>query len=194
MPRFPTALRDLYGRNNNFTFRVYRLRIAAAIALNIVPIFYNLTIEDDLECLEEALPTVLFDMPHAIDISATDGYFDPDHLERLNDSRPEAEAMREACASGDLTAVQSVFKTHWLDQPVDEGIDKNELGASGLCEAIRQDDANIARYLLSNVISMQPVHFAMAAEYHAYSILQLYMDSKWDINTYLSRMQSPALS
>ncbi|KAL9029456.1 MAG: hypothetical protein Q9196_002299 [Gyalolechia fulgens] len=133
-------------------------------------------------------------MPHTIDISTTDGYFDPDNLDILNDSRPEAEAMREACASGDLTAVQYIFKTHWLNQPVDGRVDLKELGASGLCEAIRRDDANIASYLLSNLISMQPVHFAMAIEYHAYAILQLYIDRKWDINTYLSRMQPPALS
>lgn len=144
------------------------------------------------------IPLALFDMPHAVDGSAADGEdvidFDPDHLDILDDCRPEAKAMREACASGNLTAVQSVFKTHWLDQPVNERIDQDEFGASGLCEAIRQNDATIAHYLLSNVISMQPVHFAMAAEYHAYSILQLYVDRKWDINTYLSRMQPPALS
>ena len=148
--------------------------------------------------MEETRPTVSFDMPHAVEMSATDGesviYFDPDHLEILNNSRPETEAMREACASGNLTAVQSVFKTYWIDQPVDEQVDQNEIGASGLCEAIRRNDATIAHYLLSNVISMQPVHFAMAAECQAYSILQLYVDRKWDINTYLGRMQPPALS
>lgn len=102
--------------------------------------------------------------------------------------------MREACASGNLAAVQFVFKTHWLDRPVNERIDHNEFGASGLCEAIGRDDAIIAHYLLSNVISMQEVHFALVIECHAYSILQLYVDKNWDINTYLSRMQSLALS
>lgn len=158
-------------------------------------VFNNLTIEDHLERVEEASPIVSFDTSHG---SATDGEyvidFDPDHLEKLIKSQPEAEAMREACASGNLTAVQSIFKIHWLDRPVDERINQDELGASGLCEAIRRNDAIIAGYLLSNVISMLPVHFAMAAEYHAYSILQLYIDRKWDINTCLSRMQPPALS
>ncbi|KAL9098641.1 MAG: hypothetical protein Q9163_005740 [Psora crenata] len=102
--------------------------------------------------------------------------------------------LREACASGNLTAVQSVFQVHRSEQPVDERIDQNELGATGLCEAIKRDDAVIAGYLLSNVISMQQVHFEMATEYRAYSILQLYVDQNWDINTYPSRMQPPALS
>ena len=136
-------------------------------------------------------------MSCTIDGSATDNEhvidLDPE-WEILNVSRPEAEAMREACASGSLTAVQSVLKTHWQDRPIDERIDHNEFGASGLCEAIRRDDVIIARYLLLNVISMQQVHFAMAVECHAYSILQLYIDTGWDINTSLSRMQPPALS
>ena len=123
-----------------------------------MPVFYNLTIEDDLERVEEARPTVSFDMPCAVETSATDGedviYFDPDHLEILNDSRPETKAMREACASGNITAVQSVFNTYWLNQPVNERINQNELGASGLCEAIRRNDTTIAHYLLSNVISI----------------------------------------
>ena len=102
--------------------------------------------------------------------------------------------MREACASGSLTAVQSVFKTYWLDRPANGRIDHDQFEASGLCEAIRRDDAIIAHYLLSNMISMQEVHFALVIEYHAYSILQFYVDSNWDINTYLSRMQPPALS
>ncbi len=154
--------------------------------------FDNLTLKDKVERVEEASPTVPFDTSHTVDKSTIDSEdmidFDSDYLE------PEVEAMREACASGDLIAVQSIFKVHWLDRPVDERIDSNELGASGLCEAIRQNDLTIARYLLSNMMSMYPVHFAMAAEYHAYSILQLYMDRKWDINTYLSRMRPPALS
>lgn len=120
--------------------------------------------------------------------------FDLDHLEISHGSRPEAEAMREACASGDLTAVQSIFTTHWHDRPVDERIDQNELGASGLCEAIRRDDVKIALYLLSNLVSIQAVHFAMATESRAFSILQLYLDRNWDINIYLGRMQPPALS
>lgn len=149
-----------------------------------------------MERVGEANLTALFSMSHVVDGSATDNEdaidFDLAQWEKVN--WPEAEAMREACASGDLIAVQSVFKTHWQDRPVDERIGHDEFGASGLCEAIKQDDVTIARYLLLNVISMQQVHFAMATEYHAYSILQLYMDAGWDINTFSDRMQPPALS
>ena len=141
-----------------------------------------------MECRGEANPTA--SLSHAVDVSATDNEdvidFDSDLWEMLNASPPEVEAMREACASGNLAAVQSAFKTHWLDRPVDERIDHNEFGASGLCEAIRRNDATTARYLLLNVMSMQPVHFAMAADCQAYSILQLYIDMGWDINTALS--------
>lgn len=158
----------------------------------------NFAFQDEWERAEDGGPPVTFNISQAIDESAAnEDYvidFDLDHLEILNECRPEVEAMREACASGDLTAVQSIFQTHWLNKPVDERIDHNELGASGLCEAIKRNDAVIAGYLLSNVISMQQVHFGMATEYRAYSILQLYVDQKWDINTYLSRMQPPALS
>ena len=159
-----------------------------------MPAFDKLTIKDELESVEEEDPTVSIYVSPAVDNGEYEIDFDPDQWEILNIGRPEAEAMREACASGNLAAVQSVFKTHWLDRPDDERINHNEFGASGLCEAIRQDNATIARYLLSNVISMQEVHFAMATECHAYSILQLYVDRNWNINTYLSRMQPPALS
>ena len=132
-------------------------------------------------------------MPHAVDKSATDDMidFDLDHF--LIESRPEAKAMQDACASGNLTAVQSVFNT-WLDRPAHERIDQDVLGASGLCEAIKRNDASIAQFLLSNVTSMESTHFAMAVEYQAYAILQLYVDRGWNINTYLSRMRPPALS
>ena len=85
---------------------------------------------------------------------------------------PEAEMMREACASGNLIAVQSVFQTQWLDQPADERIGHSELGASGLCEAIRRDDAVIAGYLLSNVPAMEQVHFGMTCYYREEQILR----------------------
>ena len=158
----------------------------------------NLAPQDEWDRTKEEDPPVTFKVSQVIDESAADENcvieIDLDHLDILNESRPEVEVMREACTSGDLTAVQSAFQTHWLNQPVDERIDHNELGASGLCEAIKRDDVIIANYLLSNVMSMQQVHFGMATEYRAYSVLQLYVDQKWDINTYLSRMQPPALS
>ena len=75
-------------------------------------------------------------MLHTIETSVTDSEYvidiDPDLLKLLNDIQPEAEAMREACASGNLTADQSVLKTPWLDQPADERIDQSpEVSLSG---------------------------------------------------------------
>ena len=192
------GIEDPTYRAVDFTFsvRLNRSRRIAPIALNIKVAFDILIIEDKLERVGEANLTALFSMSHVVDGSAADNEdaidFDLAQWEKVN--WPEAEAMREACASGDLIAVQSVFKTHWQDRSVDERIDLDKFGASGLCEAIKQDDFTIAHYLLLNMISMQQVHFAMATEYHAYSILQLYMDAGWDINTFLGRMQPPALS
>ena len=147
---------------------------------------------------EDLRPSVTVEMTSAIDgpntICKNILDFNPDRFEFFFDSRPDAEAMREACVFGNLTAVESVFKTYWLDRPVDERIDQNELGASGLCEAFRRGDARIALYLLSSLVSMQAVHFAMATENRACSVLQLYVDKNWDINIYLSRMQPSALS
>lgn len=75
-------------------------------------------------------------MLHTIETSATDSEYvidiDPDLLKLLNDIQPEAEAMREACASGNLTADQSVLKTPWLDQPADKRIGQSpEVSLSG---------------------------------------------------------------
>ena len=33
---------------------------------------------------------------------------------------PEVEAMRAACASGDLRSDQPIFQTYWLERPVNE--------------------------------------------------------------------------
>ncbi|KAL8974345.1 MAG: hypothetical protein Q9197_001417 [Variospora fuerteventurae] len=132
-------------------------------------------------------------MPHSLDNFAIDDTcgFEFDAFMR---GPPDVEAMTEACVSGDLTAVQSIFKTRWLDKTVDERLDRDMFGAGGLCEAITQDDANLVQFLLSNVVSMQSCHFRLATEYHAYSTLQLYLDRGFDINTYMSRMDPPALS
>ena len=158
-----------------------------------MPTSNHLTFEDEWEHVEDGRPPVSTDQ--AIDASAAkeDCEFDID-LDRFLECRPEAETMREACASGDLTAVQSVFQTQLLDLPADERIDQNELGAGGLCEAIKRNDAVIAGYLLSDVMAMEQVHFGMATECRAYAVLQLFVDRNWDINTYSSRMDPPALS
>ncbi|KAI4282820.1 MAG: hypothetical protein L6R35_005305 [Caloplaca aegaea] len=132
-------------------------------------------------------------MPHSLDDFATDDAFGFD-FDAFMRGPPDVEAMTEACVSGDLIAVQSVFKTRWLDKTVDERLDRDMFGAGGLCEAIKQDDVNLVQFLLSNVVSMQSCHFRLATEYHAYSTLQLYLDRGFDINTHMSRIDPPALS
>ena len=86
---------------------------------------------------------------------------------------PDAETLRLAYVSGNLISIQPVLKTHWLDRPADERIDKGKFGASSLCECIERDDVNIASYLLSNVVSMHKGHFAMATKQKSYSFLAL---------------------
>ncbi|KAI4147096.1 MAG: hypothetical protein LQ341_001878 [Variospora aurantia] len=132
-------------------------------------------------------------MPHNLDDFATDDTFGFD-FDAFMRGPADVEAMTEACVSGDLIAVQSVFKNRWLDKTVDERLDRDMFGAGGLCEAIKQDDVNLVQFLPSNVVSMQSCHFRLATEYHAYSTLQLYLDRGFDINTYMSRMDPPALS
>lgn len=155
-------------------------------------------LEAEWERIEDGLPPVSTYLPQvsqAIDDSAADDDYAIDFdFERFLRDEPDAAMMREACASGELTAVQSVFQQNWLDQPGNERLDRDQFGASGLCEAIQKDDAVIAHYLLSNVVSKKQVHFGMATEYRAYSVLQLYIDHGWDINTYPGRMEPPALS
>lgn len=80
--------------------------------------------------------------------------------------------MREACAAGDVTAVQRVYKAYWLDQPAEQRMDNEAFGAGGLCKAIEHDDVDIAHFLLS----------------------KLFLDLGYDINTYISRMDPPALA
>ena len=71
-----------------------------------MPAFDYLTIKEN--------PTFSFYMSPAVEGSATDDQhvidFDPDQWEILDVVRPEAEAMREACAAGNLAAVQSVLR------------------------------------------------------------------------------------
>lgn len=107
---------------------------------------------------------------------------------------PEVEALRIACASGDLTAVQAAFQTHWLNKPIHERRDIDLFGAPGLCEAIRRDDAVVASFLLSHSVSFHEGHVAMATKHRSYSILELHMKLDWDINTRLGQGDPPALS
>jgi len=161
------------------------------------------TIDNELEQIQERHPDYKFDTSFAADESFafdnTDSEytfnFNPDETDTWSpEPVPEVEAMRVACASGDLTSVQTVYKTYWLDKPADKRINKDNFGASGLCEAIKRDDIAIGSYLLSNVVSMHEVHFAMATEHRSYSFLQLCIDRGWNINLHLSRWTPPALS
>ncbi|KAL9101390.1 MAG: hypothetical protein Q9163_003348 [Psora crenata] len=164
-----------------------------------VPVLDDKVIEEELKRMEEAHPGFTFDRSLAFDSSCgcEEGEvfdFEPDEsIIPLDVDLPEVEEMRAACASGDLTSVQSIFK-HWNDRPSRERIEKNILGASGLCEAIKFDNAIIGSYLLSHLISMEEGHFAMATKYRSYSILQLYLDRGWNINTPLGQDTPPALS
>ena len=167
----------------------------------IVPVLDDETIKNELERVSKDHPDYVFDT--SITLDGSSGYSEGEYVFDLDSDSsdlpaynplPEVEAMRAACASGDLTSVQSVFQTYWLDRPVNEQIDKDLFGASGLCEAIRRDDAVIGSFLLSHVLSINEGHFAMATEYRSYSSLQLFVDQGWDINTSLGRRQPPALS
>ena len=173
----------------------------------IVPVLDDDTIKRDLERVKKDHPNYIFDTSIALD--GSHGNSKDDHTSTLDldwsdvpacdtllerDPLFEVEAMRTACASGNLMSVQFVYQTLWLDRPVDKRIDKDLFGGSGLCEAIKRDDTVIVSYLLSYVLSIHEGHFAMATEYRSYSILQLCVDRGWDINTSLGRRQPPALS
>ncbi len=167
----------------------------------VIPVLDDKIFEAESERLKKADPDFSFDTSFALDGSfgnSEGGYvfdFEPDDSELPSDEvLPEVEAMRAACASGNLMAFQAVFKTYWLDRPVNDRIDKDLFGARGLCEAIKRDDATIGSYLLSHVVSLHEEYFAMATEYQSYSILQLCVDRGWDINVCLSRWTPPALS
>ena len=175
--------------------------IGATMQSTTVPVLDDETIEDEVERASKAHPGYVFDTSIALDGSSGHSEakyvvdLDPDGSDLLApDIPPEVEAMRAACASGVLISVQSVFQKYWLNRPINERIDKDMLGAAGLCEAIRRDDAVVASYLLSHMLSIHEGHFAMATEHRSYSILQLFVDLGWDINTSLGRCQPSALS
>ena len=79
--------------------------------------------------------------------------------------------MRAACASGNLVTVKSVLKTHWLDRPANDRIDKDPFGARSLYEAIEYVDATIGSYPLSHVVSLQELYFTVATDCQSYSFL-----------------------
>ena len=152
---------------------------------------------DDKTIEDQPYPASDFDF--TFDNADSDWVFDvdfnPDEIDYSPPAPvPEVEALRVACASGNLESVQNVFKTQWVDLPANRRIDKNVFGALGLCEAIKRDHAIIASYLLCNVVSMDQYHFAMATQHKSYSFLQLCVDRGWDINAFSARCEPPALS
>ena len=175
--------------------------MANAMQSTIVPVLDDDTIKNELEQMRRSHPDFQFDTSFTLNGSLRDTKseyvinFEPDESSVPTcNILPEVEAMQRACASGDLMSVQSVFKTYWLNQPVDERLDKNIFGASSLCEAIKHDDSIIGSYLLSHVVSMHEGHFALATEERSYSFLQLCVDQGWDINMCLGQQKPPALS
>lgn len=177
---------------------------AAAMKSTICPVLDDDAIKELLERMKKNYPDYEFDTSFVLDGSCGDSEgggvidLDPDSSDTSAapacDHHADVEAMRIPCASGDLLSVKSVFQTYWLDRPVDERIDKGIFGASGLCEAIKCDDALIGSYLLTHILSINTGHFAMATEYQSYLKLQLFIDHGWDINTSLSPLQPPAFS
>ncbi|KAL8927865.1 MAG: hypothetical protein Q9172_001165 [Xanthocarpia lactea] len=123
------------------------------------------------------------------------GTFNPDPTDiPIPKLPPDIEAMRDACATGNLHNVRSAFKTHWLDVVPEKRHPKSDFGVPGLCEAIKKDDSTIVEYLLDNSTAMNEGHYIMATEYKAVSVLQLCVQRGWDINMKLSRCTPPALS
>lgn len=118
---------------------------------------------------------------------------DPENFKSRYEAPPEVEKLRMAAASQDFASVQRVFTSQWLEKPGNERVDK-DLFASSLVEAIQQDDVAIASYLLSNGVSMNISHFTMAVELKKYLILQLFLDTGWDINGPIERTKPPPLS
>lgn len=118
---------------------------------------------------------------------------DSENFKSEYEAQPEIEELREAAASGELDAVQSVCTSQWLEKPEAKRIDK-DLFASSLVDAIQKDDVSIASYLLSNGVSIKISHFIMATELKKYSILQLFLDRGWDINGPIERTKPPPLS
>jgi len=111
---------------------------------------------------------------------------DPDDPD-IHPRPPSAEVvqMEEACASGDLTAVEAVFRSQWLEKSEDERLDKARF-ASSFKIAMTHDYIPVASYLLSIGISLNIAHFTRALGMKAYSFLQLFLDYGFDINAQMS--------
>ena len=118
---------------------------------------------------------------------------EPRNLASHYEGPTEVEALREAAASGDLTIVRETFTSQWVNKREDRRVDK-DLFATSLVEAIKLDNVSIAAYLLSEGIPMNISHFVMAAEMKRYSMLQLFLDMGWNINTPVERTKPPPLS
>ena len=119
--------------------------------------------------------------------------FDSGNLDAQHEAPPVIEALRQAVASGDLGVVREVITSQWADGREDMRGDKN-LFATSLVEAIKLDNAPIAAYLLSEGIFMNISHFVLAAEMKHYAILQVFLDTGWNINTPIERTKPPPLS
>lgn len=148
---------------------VATILLSVAIVLKTMLVLDNLIIEDELKLMKETSFTILFNTSHEFAIN--DKYVIDFDLDQWMKNQFKTKTMREVCVFKNLIEVQSVFKIHWLDQSIDERIDRDELEVNNLREIIKRNDVTIARYLLLNVILMQSMYFALIAKYHAYSIL-----------------------
>lgn len=74
-------------------------------------IYYYITFEDGWELVEDKDPPILTNSFQAMELAVEEDCLIDLDLEILNQYRPEAEIIREACESGDLTAVQSIFQS-----------------------------------------------------------------------------------
>ena len=122
---------------------------------------------------DDGIGAVLFEPdPNWIFVAKGDPLWDSD-LEnsqpRLENS-PQGEHVRLAVASRDLAAVQRVFTSQWSEKPEAERIDIGDF-TSALVEAIHQDDAPIASYLLSYGVPMNICHVTLATEMKKYALL-----------------------
>lgn len=99
--------------------------------------------------------------------------------------RAEIVQMEEACASGDMAAVQAVFRSEWVEKPADDRIDKDQF-ASSFKVAIKNDHLAAASFLISVGVMMDLAHFKCALELKAYPFLQLFLEHGFDINEQLS--------
>ncbi|KAL9103918.1 MAG: hypothetical protein Q9163_001066 [Psora crenata] len=104
----------------------------------------------------------------------------------------EVSKVNAAITTGDLATVKAVFESDWLEKSQDDRIDINRF-ASSLAATIMHDHVSVAAYLLSHGVRMNISHFKLAVERKSYSILQLFLDSGWDINEPINWFTPPPL-